>query len=151
MERRKRKEQDHETTIKAYADRRPGCDANLPLARWPTKLTGAGGTAIYPVLPVWAENYKQQDGDQINYQSIGSGGGIKQIEAKTVDFGAIRQAAEARDLAKNNLVQFPQVIISIVPVVHLPGIQPGQLVLDGERSPTSISARSPSGTIRRSR
>jgi phosphate transport system substrate-binding protein len=95
-------------------------------------LTGAGGTAIYPVLQVWAQKYQQATGTQVNYQAIGSGGGIKQIEAKTVDFANSDKPLMHDDLEKNHLVQFPQVVISIVPVVHLPGIRPGQLVLDGK-------------------
>ncbi len=94
-------------------------------------LTGAGSTAIYPVLQVWAQRYNQQTGTQINYQAIGSGGGIKQIEAKTVAFGATDKPLMHDEIAKNKLMQFPQVIISIVPVVHLPGVSAGQMVLDG--------------------
>src|SRR5580692_13093235 len=95
-------------------------------------LTGAGGTAIYPVLQIWAAKYQQKNGDQVNYQAIGSGGGIKQIEAKTVDFANSDKPLMHAELAANALVQFPQVIISIVPVVNLPGVQAGQLVLDGK-------------------
>ena len=95
-------------------------------------LNGAGGTAIYPVLSVWAQKYQQKTGNQINYQPIGSGGGIKQIESKTVDFANSDKPLMHADLQSNNLVQFPQVVISIVPVVHLPGIAAGQLVLDGK-------------------
>ena len=95
-------------------------------------LTGAGGTAIYPVLAVWAKHYAEKTGTQVNYQSIGSGGGIKQIEAQTVDFANSDKPLKHEDLVANNLFQFPQVIISIVPVVHLPGIAAGQLVLDGK-------------------
>jgi phosphate transport system substrate-binding protein len=95
-------------------------------------LTGAGGTAVYPVLQVWAQKYAQKAGSQVNYQAIGSGGGIKQIEAKTVDFGNSDKPLLHDEIAKNNLVQFPQVVISIVPVVHLPGIKAGQLVLNGD-------------------
>ena len=95
-------------------------------------LTGAGGTAIYPVLSLWAQHYQQKTGDQVNYASIGSGGGIKQIESKTVMFANSDKPLKHEDLQLHQLVQFPQVIISIVPVVHLPGIQPGQLVLDGK-------------------
>ncbi len=94
-------------------------------------LTGAGGTAIYPVLQVWAAKYAQQGGDSINYQAIGSGGGIKQIEAKTVDFANSDKPLMHADLASNQLVQFPQVIISIVPIVNLPGIKSGDMVLNG--------------------
>jgi phosphate transport system substrate-binding protein len=95
-------------------------------------LNGAGGTAIYPVLSVWAQNYNQKTGIAVNYQPIGSGGGIKQIEAKTVDFANSDKPLKHDDLIANHLIQFPQVVISIVPVVHLPGIGPGQLVLDGK-------------------
>jgi phosphate transport system substrate-binding protein len=94
-------------------------------------LTGAGGTAIYPVLQVWAQKYAATGGDQINYQAIGSGGGIKQIEAKTVDFANSDKPLMHNDLAANNLVQFPQVVISIVPIVNLPGVTPGEMVLNG--------------------
>jgi len=95
-------------------------------------LTGAGSTAIYPVLSKWAGTYQKNTGTGVNYQSIGSGGGIKQIESKTVQFGATDKPLTPADLAKNSLIQFPQVIISITPVVNLQGIQPGQLRLDGE-------------------
>jgi len=96
------------------------------------QLTGAGGTAIYPVLQVWAAKYNTAKGVQVNYQAIGSGGGIKQIEAKTVDFANSDKPLEHKELADNNLVQFPQVVISIVPIVNLGGTGPGQMVLDGD-------------------
>jgi phosphate transport system substrate-binding protein len=94
-------------------------------------LTGAGGTAIYPVLSLWAQHYNQKTGTAVNYQSIGSGGGIAQIKAKTVDFANSDKPLMHDDLGQNNLVQFPEVVISIVPVVHIPGIRPGQMVIDG--------------------
>src|ERR1700759_730113 len=94
-------------------------------------LTGAGGTAIYPVLQVWAQKYQQKNGDEVNYQAIGSGGGIKQIESKTVDFANSDKPLMHDEITQNHLVQFPQVVISIVPVVHLPGIEAGQMVLNG--------------------
>ncbi len=96
------------------------------------QLNGAGGTAIYPVLSKWADAYQKSTGTGVNYQAIGSGGGIKQIEAKTVQFANTDKPLTPDELAKNSLIQFPQVIISIVPVVNLQGIQPGQLRLDGE-------------------
>jgi phosphate transport system substrate-binding protein len=102
------------------------------LAASAASLTGAGGTAIYPVLQVWAAKYAQQGGDQVNYQAIGSGGGIKQIEAKTVDFANSDKPLMHNELASNNLVQFPQVVISIVPIINLPGVTAGQMVLDGK-------------------
>ncbi|HEX3675317.1 MAG TPA: phosphate ABC transporter substrate-binding protein PstS [Rhizomicrobium sp.] len=95
-------------------------------------LNGAGGTAIYPVLQVWAQKYQAKTGTAVNYQAIGSGGGIKAIESKTVDFANSDKPLKPEDLDKNGLVQFPQVIISIVPVVNLPGIKPGELVVDGK-------------------
>ena len=94
-------------------------------------LTGAGGTAIYPVLQVWAQKYQQTNGDQVNYQAIGSGGGIKQIEAKTVDFANSDKPLMHDEIAQNHLVQFPEVVISIVPVIHIEGVANGQMVLDG--------------------
>jgi phosphate transport system substrate-binding protein len=94
-------------------------------------LTGAGGTAIYPVLSKWADQYAKDKGDTVNYQAIGSGGGIKQIEAKTVLFANTDMPLKPEDVAKNGLVQFPQVVISITPVVHLAGIKAGEIVFDG--------------------
>jgi phosphate transport system substrate-binding protein len=94
-------------------------------------LSGAGSTAIYPVLAKWADAYHTSTGIAVNYQAIGSGGGIQQINAKTVDFGASDKPLVHADLAKNNEVQFPAVIIAIVPVINIPGIQPGQLTLSG--------------------
>jgi phosphate transport system substrate-binding protein len=94
-------------------------------------LTGAGGTAIYPVLSKWADRYAKETGDAINYQAIGSGGGIKQIESKTVLFANTDMPLAHEEIAKNDLVQFPQVIISITPVVHLAAIKAGEIVLDG--------------------
>ncbi|HEY4276317.1 MAG TPA: phosphate ABC transporter substrate-binding protein PstS [Rhizomicrobium sp.] len=96
------------------------------------QLTGAGGTAIYPVLQVWAQKYQQKTGDEVNYQAIGSGGGIKQIETKTVDFANSDKPLMHDEIEKNSLVQFPQVVISIVPIVNLPGVKPGELVLSGD-------------------
>ena len=96
------------------------------------QLNGAGGTAIYPLLSKWAETYQQSTGTSVNYQAIGSGGGIKQIEAHTVQFANSDMPLKPDDLAKHNLIQFPQVIISITPVVNLDGIKPGDLVFDGK-------------------
>src|SRR5215469_7723277 len=95
-------------------------------------LTGAGGTAIYPVLSKWADQYAKDKGDTVNYQAIGSGGGIKQIQAKTVLFANTDMPLKPEDVAKAGLVQFPQVIISITPVVHLTGVKAGELVFDGD-------------------
>jgi phosphate transport system substrate-binding protein len=93
-------------------------------------ISGAGATFPYPVYAKWAEAYKQQTGIGLNYQSIGSGGGIKQIEASTVTFGASDKPLEPADLKQNALVQWPQIIGGVVPVVNIPGIRPGDLVLD---------------------
>jgi len=94
-------------------------------------ISGAGATFPYPVYAKWAEAYKQKTGVGLNYQSIGSGGGIKQIEASTVTFGASDKPLEPADLKQNGLVQWPQIIGGVVPVVNIPGIKPGELVLDG--------------------
>jgi phosphate transport system substrate-binding protein len=94
-------------------------------------ISGAGATFPYPIYSKWADAYKQQTGVGLNYQSIGSGGGIKQIKAKTVTFGASDMPLEAKDLQESGLVQFPMIIGGVVPVVNLKGVQGGQMVLDG--------------------
>src|SRR3569623_443429 len=94
-------------------------------------ISGAGSTFIYPVFAKWADTYKAATGTGLNYQSIGSGGGIKQVEAKTVTFGATDKPLSDAELAKNGLVQFPMVMGGIVPIVNIDGIKPGALVLDG--------------------
>src|SRR5207248_3259758 len=86
----------------------------------------------YPIYAKWAEAYKAKTGTSMNYQSIGSGGGIKQITAKTVDFGASDMPLKPEDLDKNGLVQWPQVMGGVVLVINLKGIGPGQLTLDGK-------------------
>src|SRR5690242_5425196 len=96
------------------------------------EISGAGATFPYPIYAKWAEAYKAKTGTSMNYQSIGSGGGIKQITAKTVDFGASDMPMKPDDLDKNGLVQWPQVMGGVVLVVHLQGIAPGQLTLDGK-------------------
>ena len=85
----------------------------------------------YPIYTKWADAYKKETGIGLNYQSIGSGGGIKQIQAKTVTFGATDAPLKGEDLDKHGLIQFPTVMGGIVPVVNLDGIKPGELVLDG--------------------
>jgi phosphate transport system substrate-binding protein len=94
-------------------------------------ITGAGATFPYPIYAKWADAYKKSTGIGMNYQSIGSGGGIKQITAKTVDFGASDMPMKAEDLQKNGLVQFPAIMGGVVPVVKLAGVQPGQLRFTG--------------------
>jgi len=94
-------------------------------------ISGAGATFPYPIYAKWADAYKKETGNGLNYQSIGSGGGIKQIKAKTVTFGASDMPLEPKDLKAANLIQFPTVIGGDVPVANLDGIKPGELVLDG--------------------
>jgi phosphate transport system substrate-binding protein len=96
------------------------------------EMTGAGSSFIYPVLSKWAESYKAKSGDSLNYQSIGSGGGIKQIKAKTVDFGATDAPMSFEDLQAGGMVQFPAIIGGVVPVVNIDGIGPNQLKLSGD-------------------
>jgi phosphate transport system substrate-binding protein len=94
-------------------------------------ISGAGATFPYPVYSKWAEAYKIKTNVGLNYQSIGSGGGIKQIKADTVTFGASDKPLEPDELTSAGLVQFPMIIGGVVPVVNVPGIKAGQLVLDG--------------------
>ncbi|MGH8430789.1 MAG: phosphate ABC transporter substrate-binding protein PstS, partial [Solimonas sp.] len=94
-------------------------------------ISGAGATFPYPVYAKWADTYKKETGVGLNYQSIGSGGGIKQIKAKTVVFGATDAPLSGRELDESGLAQFPMVMGGIVPVVNIDGIKPGDLVLDG--------------------
>jgi phosphate transport system substrate-binding protein len=94
-------------------------------------FSGAGATFPAPVYAKWAETYRAQTGNSLNYQAIGSGGGIKQIEAKTVDFGASDKPLKPADLAANGLIQFPTVVGGVVPVVNLPGIAPGGIRITG--------------------
>ena len=94
-------------------------------------ISGAGATFPYPIYAKWADAYKKETGIGLNYQSIGSGGGIKQIQNKTVTFGASDAPLKGADLEKFGLVQFPMVMGGIVPVVNLDGVKPGDLVIDG--------------------
>src|SRR5215468_6570587 len=94
-------------------------------------ISGAGATFPYPIYSKWADAYKQKTGVGLNYQSIGSGGGIKQIKAKTVTFGASDMPLKPDDLESSGLVQFPMIIGGVVPVVNVPGVGAGQLTLDG--------------------
>jgi phosphate transport system substrate-binding protein len=96
------------------------------------EITGAGATFPYPIYAKWATAYKAHTGIGLNYQSIGSGGGIKQINAKTVDFGASDMPLKPEDLTQAGLMQFPTVIGGDVPVVNLKGIKPGQLKVTGD-------------------
>jgi phosphate transport system substrate-binding protein len=94
-------------------------------------ISGAGATFPYPIYAKWADAYKKETGNGMNYQSIGSGGGIKQIQSKTVTFGASDMPLKPEELAKSGLVQFPTVVGGDVPVVNLEGIKSGDLKLDG--------------------
>jgi phosphate transport system substrate-binding protein len=114
-----------------------GAVAGLALAAFATQaaaadISGAGATFPYPIYAKWAATYKGVSGVGLNYQSIGSGGGIAQIKAKTVTFGATDAPLKPKDLNQFGLAQFPTVIGGVVPVVNVPGIGAGQLVLNGQ-------------------
>jgi phosphate transport system substrate-binding protein len=94
-------------------------------------ISGAGSTFANPIFAKWATAYKAQTGSSINYQSIGSGAGIQQIKAKTVTFGASDMPLETKDLDGAGLTQFPAIIGGVVPVVNIPGVKPGEMVIDG--------------------
>ncbi len=95
-------------------------------------ITGAGSTFIFPVLSKWADAYKKETGSGVNYQSIGSGAGIKQIQAKTVTFGATDAPLKADQLEKDGFAQWPMIMGAIVPVVNIDGVKAGDMVLDGD-------------------
>jgi len=105
--------------------------AGLGIQAQAADISGAGATFPAPIYAKWAEAYKAQSQSNLNYQAIGSGGGIKQIEAKTVDFGASDKPLKPADLDANGLMQFPTVMGGVVPVMNLPGVNPGQLKLTG--------------------
>jgi phosphate transport system substrate-binding protein len=98
----------------------------------PVTLTGAGATFPYPIYSQWAYKYEKLTGVRLNYQSIGSGGGIAQIKAKTVDFGATDAPLEIKELNESGLTQFPMVIGGVVPVINVSGVQAGKLTLSGQ-------------------
>ncbi|MBN9441763.1 phosphate ABC transporter substrate-binding protein PstS [Bosea sp. (in: a-proteobacteria)] len=95
-------------------------------------ITGAGATFPFPIYSKWAEAYQKATGTGLNYQSIGSGGGIRQIKAKTVAFGASDAPLKGEDLTKDGLVQFPTVMGGVVPAVNIAGVEPGKLKLSGD-------------------
>jgi phosphate transport system substrate-binding protein len=103
--------------------------ASVPAAA--ADISGAGATFPYPIYAKWADAYKKETGNGLNYQSIGSGGGIKQITARTVTFGASDMPLQPKDLDKIGVIQFPTVMGGIVPVVNLDGIKSGDLTIDG--------------------
>ena len=94
-------------------------------------VTGAGASFVYPVMTKWSADYAKASNNRVNYQSIGSGGGIAQIKAGTVDFGSSDAPLKPEELAKYGLAQFPSVIGGVVPVLNVAGLKPGQLKLDG--------------------
>ena len=105
--------------------------ALIPMLANAQDVTGAGATFPAPIYAKWADAYNKATGVRINYQSVGSGAGIKQIKSKTVDFGATDMPLTDEDLAKDGLIQFPTVIGGVVPVVNIAGIAPGQIKLTG--------------------
>jgi phosphate transport system substrate-binding protein len=94
-------------------------------------ISGAGATFPFPIYAKWADSYKKDTGNGLNYQSIGSGAGIKQIKARTVTFGATDAPLEPKELEKAGLAQWPMVMGGIVAVVNLPGVKPGEIIIDG--------------------
>src|SRR5438046_6784625 len=104
---------------------------SLGISAHATDITGAGATFPYPIYAKWAQAYRAKTGIGLNYQSIGSGGGIKQIQNKTVDFGASDMPLKPEELDKDGLLQFPTVIGGDVPVVNLQNLKPGALKLTG--------------------
>ena len=96
------------------------------------QITGAGSTWVYPLISKWAATYEPEKHVAVNYQAIGSGGGIQQITAGTVDFGASDMPLKPEDLRKSKLIQFPTAIAGEDLVVNLPGIKPGELILNGQ-------------------
>jgi phosphate transport system substrate-binding protein len=105
--------------------------ASFAPAAMAADFTGAGASFPYPIYGKWAEAYKARTGTGMNYQSIGSSGGIKQIKAKTVDFGATDNPVKFEDLEKDGMVQFPAIIGGVVAIINVDGMKPGQLKLDG--------------------
>jgi phosphate transport system substrate-binding protein len=109
-----------------------GAMSTAPAAQAAVTITGAGSSFVNPILTKWAYTYNKKTGVRLNYQSIGSGGGIKQIEAKTVDFGASDAPLTPAQLEKQGLLQFPDIMGGVVPVVNIKGIKAGQLKLSAE-------------------
>ncbi len=105
--------------------------AAMTVTAFAAEISGAGATFPFPIYSKWAAAYKGVSGNGLNYQSIGSGGGIKQIESKTVTFGASDMPLPVAELNRYGLLQFPSVIGGVVPIINLRGVSPGQLVLDG--------------------
>ncbi|AXL51539.1 phosphate ABC transporter substrate-binding protein [Paraburkholderia caffeinilytica] len=106
--------------------------ALFAIAAQAADITGAGSTFAAPIYTKWADAYQKSGGGKVNYQGIGSSGGVKQIVAKTVDFAGSDAPLKDEDLAKEGLFQFPTVVGGVVPVVNVPGVTPGELTLSGE-------------------
>jgi phosphate transport system substrate-binding protein len=109
-----------------------GLVAASALSAQAADITGAGATFPFPIYSKWADSYKKETGNGLNYQSIGSGAGIKQIQAKTVTFGASDAPLKPEQLEKDGMIQWPQAMGALVPVVNLEGVKPGELVFSGE-------------------
>ncbi|MCX6645684.1 MAG: phosphate ABC transporter substrate-binding protein PstS [bacterium] len=109
-----------------------GCPSHQSTQSAPVSLNGSGATFPYPIYSAWAYTYEEISGTKINYQGIGSGGGISSIEEKTVDFGATDNPLQVDELNAHGLLQFPMIIGGIVPVINVPGFNPGQLKLSGD-------------------
>ncbi len=105
--------------------------ATFAVAAQAVEITGAGSTFVYPILSKWSSDYNQSSGTKVNYQSIGSGGGIAQIKAATVDFGATDMPMSIEDLKAKEMGQFPSVIGGVVPVVNIEGVAPGKIRFTG--------------------
>jgi phosphate transport system substrate-binding protein len=116
-------------TIKAFAAGLIAAATAFPAIA--ADISGAGATFPYPIYAKWADSYKKETGIGLNYQSIGSGGGIKQITARTVSFGATDMPLKAEQLQKSGLIQFPTVLGGVVPVINVDGIKSGEITLDG--------------------
>jgi phosphate transport system substrate-binding protein len=108
-----------------------GAALAVATSAYAAEITGAGSSFVYPLVAKWAEAYAKETGSKINYQSVGSGAGIKQIVAKTVDFGASDKPLSPEELAKDGLVQFPVVSGGVVAIVNIPGVKSGELKLTG--------------------
>ena len=122
----------NETAPATSADQAANATAATPAGdKVGAEITGAGASFVYPLISKWSADYAKETGNKVNYQSIGSGGGIAQIKAGTVDFGSSDKPLAPEELAKNGLVQFPSTIGGVVPVVNLPGIEAGKLRLTG--------------------
>ena len=106
--------------------------ALLSMSAFATDITGAGASFPYPIISKWAEDYQKLTGNRLNYQSIGSGGGIRQIKARTVDFGTTDRPLDLDELNEAGLVQFPFILGGVVPIINIQGVNPGQMKLTGK-------------------